>query len=90
MALAKTIQTDSGATATYARIALVHLSYLERQATVFVQCYLDEAARRAGLRMLQEVRHDLSLDDLGADDPTRTSLYRTLKSLPEWADATDI
>ena len=93
MALQKSIEAPSGATAIYHRIIENSIDWAERAATITMASYVDKTARDSGKTPLMYGRYQWGGGDFpyGTDEQEniRGITYAKLKTLPEWADAVD-
>lgn len=94
MALAKTVETDVGVSATYFRIVNAQTYYVDKVVDVVFGGYIDETARRGGKRFIAPVQERFTFAELGlqsAADPevTRAALYAAAKQRPSFDGATD-
>lgn len=103
MALKKNITTPSGASAEYWRICGLLVNEEQKSLEIYVAGYVDEKTRRAtkedgapkfcalaqgGNRVAGEQWDEMFSVD-GVDFPPKATLYAYLKTLPEWAGASD-
>lgn len=93
MALSVPIATPYGVPASYHRIVNVATSYAMGEVQVAVASYPTEAERQAGADPIQQRFYSFVFADLGdeaaAVEPSRPLLYGKLKTLAEFAEASD-
>lgn len=90
MALSKSIETPSGAAATYWRIVRASFDAIEGTAWYVLAGYLDQGARDAGREFMKEIPFTIQIPEgVAMEEMTRAYMYADAKTRPAFDGATD-
>lgn len=91
MALSKNLQTRYGVEATYFKVTVNQIDWLNQKAIVVLSGFASEEARRSGSSALIDVPFEWSNNDFCFTPESNivASSYDKIKTLDSWKDATD-
>lgn len=90
MALKKQIQTSYGVPAEYHKIIGTSIDWLKQTAIITVGVFVDETARREGVRPIERRAYQAEPFPFDKTTPERVTAYEYLKALPKYEGAEDI
>lgn len=81
MGLLKKYDPQTGYTLEYWRISNIEVNYSTNKALVVIEGYLNQEARKNGLRPAIINRREISLEGININGNLREELYRAIKAL---------